>query len=41
MDHEKCLLMLHHNKLVFLALMISIWPFAAIASGLKSFDSKS
>ena len=37
MDHEKCLLMLHHNKFVFLALMISIWPFSAIASEAREF----
>ena len=27
----------HHNKFVFLALMISIWPFAAIASEAREF----
>ena len=37
MDHEKCLLMPHHNKFVFLALMISLWPFSAVASEARAF----
>ena len=37
MDHEKCLLMPHQNKFVILALMISLWPFPAIASEARAF----
>ncbi len=37
MDHEKCLLMPRQNKFVILALMISLWPFAAIASEAREF----
>ena len=37
MDHEKCLLMPHHNKFVILALMISVWPFSAVASEARAF----
>ena len=38
MDHEKCLLMLHQNRFVFLvALLVSICPFATRASEAREF----